>query len=99
MHEDRQCPFCSAAENRIVICAQPCNNASMIWHKGNEAFRCEFYKDSINAFEFYKDPLNSFDNLKDLWPFARILKGKGSSKQGARIVAKAPVEVSSPAIR
>ena len=89
MQENTKQPCCRAAENHMTICVQQCDNTSMVWHKGNEVFRCEFYENALNA----------YDNLNEVWPFARILKNKGSAKQDARMAVKAAVEISRPAIR
>ena len=87
MQENTKHPCCRAAENHITICAQQCDNASMVWHKGNEVFRCELYENAINA----------YDNLNEIWPFNRTIKGKGRIERNAmKITAKAPVEISKP---
>ena len=61
---------CCGLQNDITggaICAQTCNTVSKTWKKGNVLFRCELYKEALNA----------YDIAYETWPWVRTRR-KGS---------------------
>jgi hypothetical protein len=72
----RRPPLCSPCclqngIDNISICTQACNNASGIWEKGNVSYKCESYKEAINA----------FDKANETWPWVRSLRRSPQTTQ------------------
>ena len=87
--ETNRRPSCCGLQNDTTkgpICAQPCENVSETWKKGNELFHCESFRNAITA----------YDKADETWPWVRTLGKRsrtersptsdGSSKKNARIL-------------
>lgn len=53
------------------ICSQACDNAFKTWMKGNMLYKCEFYKEAIEA----------YDKAYETWPWIRSLRRKPQTAQ------------------